>query len=115
MSELTSVAVVVAALVSGIIFGFNLGTEVESKVRGYKKPLFSIFPSASLLGLALNQVFSLLIVSTVMVAVAVLILRVGNAYPLSQNDRYVFVIIWFASIAFAKYLRYNYWKRKSEK
>lgn len=113
MSELPSVAVVLAALVSGIIFGLNLSSNVEYKVRGSKEPLFAILRSGSAFGVALNQMLWLLIVSVVMVAVAVFIMRVGNAYPLSKIDRYAFVVFWFVSIAFAKYLRYCYWKRKA--
>ena len=113
MNELPSAAVVISALFSGFILGLSLSTKVERKVRDTKKSLFTISHSASLFGFTLNQVFFLLIVSVFVVTAAVLIMRIGNAYPLSQIDRYAFVILWFASIIFAKYLRYCYWKNKN--
>jgi len=115
MNELPSVVVILAALISGMILGSNLSTNMEYKLRGTREPLFTILRTKSAFGIALNQILWLLIVSIAMVATAVFIMRMGNVYPLSKADRYAFVILWFISIACAKYLRYCYWKKKSGK
>lgn len=114
MNELPSGAVILAALISGIILGLNISTDYERRVRGSKKCLFAIFRDGSVSGVIFNRIFFLLVVSVAMMVVAVFIMRAGNVYPLSKIDRYAFVFFWFASTAFAKYLRFLYWKRKFE-
>lgn len=112
MNELPSVAVVLAALVSGKILDLSLSPNVEYKLRGIKAPLFTILRTRSVFGIALSQILWLLIVSVAMVVAGVFIMRMGDVYPLSKIDSNAFVIFWYLSIACPKYLRYSYGKKK---
>lgn len=89
--------VIVVAILSGSILGFPLASELLSKD-----------------GVVVHQVFRLIVISIAMVATAVLIMRIGNSYPLFQNDRYIFVAFWLLSIVLAKFIRFFYWKNKLE-
>lgn len=115
MSEVSSVAVIFAASISGMILGLNLSSNAEHKVYGPKNPLAALLRNSSGFGVAFSQVLWLLIVCVAMVAAAVFIMRLGNVYPMSKTDRYTFVVFWFLSVGCAKYLRYCYWKRKSKR
>ena len=108
MNELPSIYIIIAALSSGAVLGFNLVTETERQRRSFKNPPLH----TSLLSIVFKQAMWLLVVSTVMTIVALSIMKMGETYPLSQVEKYFFVGIWFLSIAFTKYLRYCYWKKK---
>lgn len=115
MIELPSVLVVLAASVSGMVLGFSLRTSVEYKFHVTRERCFPTLQPRSRFGVAITQVIGLLIISFLMVVPAVIIMRIGDVYPLSETDRYTFVFFWFLSISCAKYLRYCYWKKRSGK
>jgi len=115
MIEFPSVLVVLAASVSGMVLGFSLRTSVENKYHVTSERCFTPWKPISRFGVAITQAFGLLIVSFLMVVPALLIMRMGDVYPLSETDRYTFVFFWFLSISCAKYLRYCYWKKRSGK
>ena len=94
-----SFPILFAAIFSGAIIGFTQITETERNIRGLSK-----------LDTISSVVIRLLITSVIMLLVPIVILELFGAYPLSQFDRYTFVVVWFLAIASTKFIRYFYWK-----
>lgn len=113
MNELPSATVILSAIAAGMILGLSIGTDKESRLRGTRTPLTSIWRPRSPLGAVMRGLLWLLGVTVVMTVVVVITLRVGGAYPLSKVDRYTFLVFWFCSTACSRHLRYCYWKKKS--
>jgi len=99
VGKMFSFPIVFAAIFSGAIIGFTQITETERNIRGTSK-----------LDTVSSVVIRLLIISVIMLIVPIAILELFGAYPLSQFDRYTFVVVWFLAIAITKFIRYFYWK-----
>ncbi len=110
VNEPLSITVIVSGLCSGAIFGAAIVTETERKVRRNATG-WSLFSNSHLLGVVLNQILWMIGLATIFLVVGVAILRIGNAYPLSQTDRYTLGVAWLVGLGTAKWLRYLYWKR----
>lgn len=111
METLRCIAIVFAGVASGAILGASISTETERKIRG-PRAQWGVFPSSSILGVVANQLLHLALLGAAVVVVSVGALRLGDAYPLSQADRYFLAIALFVGAAAAKWLRYRYWKGK---
>jgi membrane associated rhomboid family serine protease len=110
--ELAHISVVVlSGVCSGAILGACIPTETERKVRTRSFGLM-LFSNGSITGILLNNIIGMLLVGTAFATVAIGILDLGHAYPLSGTDRYVLVAALFVGVALAKWLRYRYWKRR---
>jgi hypothetical protein len=109
--ESVSPVVMVAGLISGAILGATLRTETEWKAR-HGAPGWQPFGTTSVIRIALNQLFWLAITLVVFGAVCVAILRIGNAYPLSNFDSKLLGGTWLLGVAIAKFVRYLYWRRR---
>jgi len=107
VSESISIVVVLSGLVSGGILGSTLATNTE-KERRYRASK-SLFLNNSALGVMLNSILWLLLLSAIFTLVGMGILIAGDAYPLSQADRYVLAASWILGMFVAKWLRYLYW------
>src|SRR5258708_2165777 len=107
------VIIAIAELCSGAILGASIPTETERKVRGGNAG-WALFSNGSLVGIVFNQIIWLIFVGGGVTVIGVGVLRLGNAYPLLQEDRYFLACALVAGAVIAKWTRYRYWKSRSE-
>lgn len=112
MDQPFPIIVVLAGLCSGAVLGVSIATETERRIRRNGAG-WTLFNNSHWLGLILNEVIRLLILVLILTGVCVAILQIGNAYPLTQPDRYTLGGLWLAGALLAKWLRYEYWKRRA--
>jgi hypothetical protein len=113
MEEVRVATICLAGLCSGAVLGAAIATDTERKIRRGNTGWWP-FPNASLVGIILNQVLWVAVIGALLTVVAVAILSAGDAYPLSQPDRYLLATSWVAGAAIAKFGRYRYWKSKDQ-
>jgi hypothetical protein len=70
-----------------------------------------MFSNMHTVGVVLSQLIKLVLVLATLTVVGIAILRVGDAYPLSQFDRYTLGWSFLSGAGLAKWIRYRYWKR----
>jgi len=109
VNESISIVIVVSGLVSGAIIGVTIATHTERKVR--RSGGMTLFSNSNGLGVILNSVLTLFLVAVLFITVAVVILWLGGAYPLSQLDKYTLATSVLVGAAVAKWLRFLYWRR----
>jgi hypothetical protein len=109
MEETISLIVVTAGFLTGSIIGAILPTNFELGLRSNASNS-SIFDDSSTLGLNLNEVLRLMLFASILILIPLSVLHLGNAHPLTNIDRYTFVVLFIMSVAIAKWLRFLYWR-----
>ena len=113
MEDVRLIVIGLAGLCSGAVLGAAIPTDTERKVRMSNSGWLP-FSNGSLIGIVLNRLLWLAVIGGVLTVVCVGILRAGEAYPLSQTDRYLLAIALFSGAAVAKWGRYRYWKSRDQ-
>lgn len=112
MTEYLSFIVILAGLSSGAFIGATLATDTERKKRPNAGKL-KIFLESVGFGAMFNMIISTLIGAAIFILICMSILHAGDAYPLTQEERYSLTLSLLFGAAFAKWLRYIYWVKKA--
>ena len=99
---------IAAGLCSGSRLGASMITNTEREQRG-KNRWQPFFPSSAM-ATVLNEIVRIVLVGTVVAVVAITILSVGNAYPLSNVERIALGFSWVIGVGAAKWLRFLFWR-----
>lgn len=105
-------SIIIAGIASGSILGFTLASNSETEYKRLHIKNDKAFAKNSQIKIFLSVIFKIVFVAFAMIVVGVGIIRAGDAYPLSQSERYILLVAWMSSVGLAKYLRYCYWKSK---
>ncbi len=104
-------AVIVAGALVGAILGASVPTQIEHKSRPPRTG-WAPFGNGSIVGIFLNKLVSVFVVSIAIFCTAWLVLSAGGAYPIPEPLRLHFGASLVVGAFAAKSLRHLYWKRR---
>ena len=102
-----------SGLGAGAVLGASIASETEWKIRG-DVPGLVIFPRNSFVGIILNQLIALCLIAAAMALIGLGTLYLGGAYPVRADTQMIWAVSLLAGGFIAKWLRYRYWKRRSQ-
>ena len=95
----------IAGLLSGAIMGGSIATDLEHRVRGTSEPWLKLIPIQNQAGIIINVIFGTLVIGLAIILSAVGVMRLGDVYPLSYEERILLVCCMGVGATVSNYAR----------